>query len=294
MLTAPGFKMPADATDCHVHIFDPERFPYSAARRYTPPPADVDDLLRLHDRLGIQRAVLVQPSVYGTDNDCLLAALKRLGPRARGIAVIDRTFSRDRIESLVDGGVRGVRLNLEVSKSADASAAIELLQATADRLSGSGLLIQVYAAMRILLACAPTIRSLHHRVLIDHFGLARAAGGTAQEGFAELMALMASPNVYMKLSGPYQISTQAPHYADTAPIAQAMLGASPNRVVWGSDWPHTGGANRPADYKPTDIEPFRTEDDGRNLALVAQWAPDAAQRARLLALNPAQLFGFNS
>ena len=292
MVTDPGFALPRNATDCHVHIFDPAHFPYAANRRYTPPPANVDDLLRLHDRLGVQRAVLVQPSVYGTDNRCMLAALKRLGARARGVAVIDRSFTASQIEDLVDAGVRGVRLNLEVSKSADTSAANELLGRTADQLAGSGLAIAVYASLRVIVACAALIRSLKQRVLIDHFGLVEAAAGTDQPGFAELLSLMSAPNVFMKLSGPYQISSSVHEYVDITPIAQAMLSAAPTRVVWGSDWPHTGGANRPADYKPTDVEPFRVEDDGRNLGLVAAWAPDAALRARLLTNNPAQLFGF--
>ncbi len=291
-MTDPGFTVPAHATDCHSHIFDPERYPYASNRRYTPPPATVDDLLRLHDKLGIQREVLVQPSVYGTDNSCMLAALRRLGERACGIAVIDRNFSHSRLEDMVSSGVRGVRINLEVSKSDNPAVASERLLETADQISGSGLLILMYAALPVVVACAPAVRKVNQRVLIDHFGLAKAVGGIDQPGFGELVALMSTPNVFMKLSGPYQISDRGPAYADIAPIARALLTAQPDRCVWGSDWPHTGGSNRPANYKPTDLEPFRNEDDGRNLGLVKDWAPDPYQRTKLLVDNPARLFGF--
>ena len=288
----PGFKLPPNATDCHSHIFDPENFPYAAGRRYTPPPATVVDLLRMHDRFGLQREVLVQPSVYGTDNSCLLAALRQLGTRACGVAVIDRNFSRSRLDDMVSSGIKGVRINLEVSKNADPALAVEKLQETADQITGSGLMILMYAQLPVILACAPTVRSLKQRVLIDHFGLAKAVGGVTQPGFSDLLGLMASPNVYMKMSGPYQVSDKGPAYDDIAPIARAMLATAPDRVVWGSDWPHTGGSNRPADYKATDLEPFRVEDDGRDIGLIKDWAPDSRLRQKLLVDNPAQLFGF--
>jgi 2-pyrone-4,6-dicarboxylate lactonase len=292
-MTEPGFRLPLHATDCHSHIFDPARFPYASGRRYTPPPATVDALLRMHDRFGFQREVLVQPSVYGTDNSCMLDALRRLGPRAVGVAVIDRNFGRSRLEDLAASGVRGVRINLEVSKNADPGIALELLLKTAEQISDTGLMILMYARLPVIVACAATVRSLKQAVLIDHFGLAAAAAGAGQPGFDELLALLTSPNVYMKLSGPYQISDLGPTYEDIEPIARAMLAASPERCVWGSDWPHTGGSNRPADYKPTDIEPFRQEDDGFNIGLIKSWALDDSQRQKLMVANPARLFGFD-
>ena len=284
--------MPPLATDCHAHVFDPVRFPYSPLRRYTPPPASVDALLRLHERIGLQRVVLVQPSVYATDNACMLSALARLGARARGVAVIDTSFDRARLEDLYGAGVRGVRLNLQVAKGADPADALRRVEQIAEALGGLPLLIQVYAALPIVLACAALLRALRQQVLIDHFGLAQASGGTGQHGFSALLELLSSANVWIKLSGPYQISERAPAYDDVAPIAQALLAAAPQRVVWGSDWPHTGGSHRPAQHRPTDIEPFRPEDDARNLRLTEGWASDPAARQRLLVDNPARLFGF--
>jgi predicted TIM-barrel fold metal-dependent hydrolase len=292
-MSEPGFTVPPLATDCHVHIFDPEHFPYAAHRRYTPPPATVDDLLRMHDILGLQRAVLVQPSVYGTDNACLLTALRRLGSRARGVAVIDSSFTRAQLEDLLAHGVRGVRINLEVAKDVDPAKAANRLSDAAERLAGLPLLIQVYAALPVIAACAPVIKSLRQRILIDHFGLAKGAAGVQQPGFDELLSLVRLPHVFMKLSGPYQVSTQSPGYADIAPIATALATAAADRVVWGSDWPHTGGTHRPADYKHTDLEPFRPEDDGRNLGLIKDWLPAEAARQKLLVANPAALFGFS-
>ncbi|SOD30648.1 Predicted metal-dependent hydrolase, TIM-barrel fold [Variovorax sp. YR752] len=285
---------PARSTDCHVHVFDPGRFPYAAARRYTPPPATVSQLKEMHASLGIDQVVLVQPSVYGTNNDCMLDALKRLGDRARGVAVIDQTFGRDQLDDMFAAGVRGIRMNIEVSKGADATDALRRLSATAEALGGSPLLIQVYAAMPVLLACAPTLRTLHHTVLIDHFGLARTGSDPEKAGFSALLELIASPNIWMKLSGPYQISSASPDYADVTAIAKAMIATSPDRIVWGSDWPHTGGSARPANYRSTDLEPFRTEDDLRNFGLVGKWAPEESLRHRVLVDNPARLFGFRS
>jgi len=284
---------PPHATDCHAHIFDPTRFPYSSARRYTPPPATVPELLRMHDSIGIERVVLVQPSVYGTNNECLLDALKQLGERARGVAVINSTFSRTQLEDMHGAGVRGVRINLEVSKDSDTSDALRRLRATVDTLGDAPMLIQVYAALPVILACGPMLRGMRQQVLIDHFGLAKTNQGTGNQDFAALLDLMKSPNVWMKLSGPYQISDATPAYADIAPIAKALISASPRRVVWGSDWPHTGGSNRPADYKPTDLEPFRKEDDQRNFGLVWDWTAQAAMRHRLLVDNPERLYGFD-
>jgi predicted TIM-barrel fold metal-dependent hydrolase len=138
------------------------------------------------------------------------------------------------------------------------------------------------------------LRALPQRVLIDHFGMAKAVGGTAQEGFRQLLALLSHPAIHIKLSGPYQISTQAPDYPDVAPIARSLFDAAPTRCIWGSDWPHPGGAQRPANAKPSDIEPFREEDDAHNLRLVASWLPDTDAQRQLLSVNPERLFWSDS
>ena len=290
----PVFEPPPGACDCHAHVFDPARFRYADARRYTPAPATVDDLMRLHDSLGLERVVLVQPSVYGTDNSCMLAALRRLGGRARGVAVIDRSITKGRLLDWYAQGVRGVRINLAVEKNTNASDAIHRLNETVESLGSTPMLIQILAELPTVIACSSTLRALEQRILIDHFGLAKIVDGCVENGFGALLDLVASPNVWMKLSGPYQISGQSTGYADVAPVAQTFIAAAPDRVVWGSDWPHTGGTNRLANYEATEVEPFRDEDDGHNLSLLTDWAPEPAALGRLLAGNPERLFGFGA
>lgn len=286
--------VPEHATDCHAHVFDPQRFPYADDRRYTPPPATVDELSALHARLGIERVVLVQPSVYGTDNRCLLAALDRLGDRARGIAVIADAGPASDLQAMHERGVRGVRLNLQVARESHTAAIRRRILRLSQRLDDLPWIIQLYAALPTLVELVDTLTALPQRVLIDHFAMPEAAAGTAQGGFDRLLELLARPNVHVKLSGPYQISVLAPDYGDITPIARALYAAAPDRTVWGSDWPHPGGARRSANAKAGDIEPFRDEDDAHNLGLVARWFPDADVRRSVLADNPDRLFGFGS
>ncbi|MEC5406443.1 amidohydrolase family protein [Paraburkholderia sp. MPAMCS5] len=289
-----GFTVPAGVVDSHCHIFNPEKFAYSPKRKYTPPPATVQDLQRFHAALHVHRTVLVQPSVYGTDNACLVDALGQLGKDARGIAVIDKSFSGQQLDDLAGAGVVGVRINLEVGKDRDFNSAIMRFEQTVETLRGKPLIVQVYAALPVLADLAQRIQIQPHPVVIDHFGLAKAADGPEQAGMSALIGMMQSRKVFVKLSGPYQISLQKPGYADTAAIGSTLVQAAPDQVIWGSDWPHTGGSERPANAKPTDIEAFRSEDEGRNFALVKSWAPQAAQRHKLLVENATSLFGFGS
>jgi predicted TIM-barrel fold metal-dependent hydrolase len=293
-LSRIGFTVPSGVVDAHCHIFNPEQFPYSPRRKYTPPPATVQDLQRFHAAIHVRRVVLVQPSVYGTDNACLVDALGQLGKQARGIAVIDSSFSSQQLDDLAGAGVVGVRINLEVGKDRNFNLAVARLEQTVDTLRGKPMIIQVYAALPILDELATRIQVQPHPVVIDHFGLAKAADGPEQFGMSALVAMMQSRKVFVKLSGPYQISLQKPGYADTAQIGSTLVDAAPDQVIWGSDWPHTGGSERPANAKPTDIEPFRKEDEAHNFSLVKSWAPQPAQRHKLLVDNATKLFGFGT
>jgi predicted TIM-barrel fold metal-dependent hydrolase len=292
-MSSAGFVVPEGAVDCHVHVFEAARFAYSPARRYTPPPATVADLRAFHQAIGVPRTVFVQPSVYGTDNRCLLDGLQQLGKNARGMAVIDRTFTAPQLDDLAAGGVRGVRINLETGQGRDLEQAARRLSETAQQIEGRGWVIQIWAALPVIAGIERRIMDQPNPIIIDHFGLAKAAGGVGQEGFSSLLALMKSKKAYVKLSGPYMIS-QRKDYSDITPIAKALIEAAPDRVIWGSNWPHTSGATRPPDAKPTDIEPFRKEDDAYNLGLVKDWAAEAGLRQMLLAGNPGRLFGFDS
>lgn len=288
-----GFVPPAGATDCHVHVFDPQRFPYASERRYTPAAATVDELLAMHHTLAIARVVLVQPSVYGTDNRCLLSALAQLGPRARGVAVLGTQTTQAELQLMHQAGVRAARLNMQVAHLSDPRAVLEHLLGLQRKLDGLPWVLQIYASLSVLISAAPVLQSLSRPVLIDHFGMVMAAGGVRQSGMHELLGLLAHPNIYIKLSGPYQISSAGPDYGDVAPIAKCLIEQAPDRVVWGSDWPHPQGAGRRADQTLDSIEAFRDEDDAHNFSLLADWCPDAELRRRLLVDNPAKLFGFD-
>lgn len=283
--------LPAGATDCHAHVFDPERFPYHPARRYTPPPATAQALRAMLQRLGLQRVICVQPSVYGTDNRCLLDALAQLGPQARGVAVIDPALPDAALAALIDGGVRGVRLNLEVGRDRDLDAAAARVRTMADRLAGTGLFLQLYAALDVVAHCAPVLAALPMHVLLDHFAMAGPSAAPGDAGFDALLGLLAHRHVFVKLSAPYHHAADGPAYASMGPLGRRFVAAAPSQVVWGSDWPHTGGANRPPDAPRDAVEPFCDEDDARLLALTRAWCSDEAQLRRLLAANPARLLG---
>lgn len=291
-LSPIAFDVPRGVVDSHCHIFNPEQFAYSRSRKYTPGSATVDDLARFHTAVQVERTVLIQPSVYGTDNTCLLHALSRLGDRARGVAVIDETFSGQQLDDLIAAGVVGVRLNLEVGKARDVESAVARLARTVETLKGKPFIVQLYAALPVLVALAPYILDQPHSVVIDHFGLARAEDGAVPNGIDTLYELMQSKKVFVKLSGPYQISHRKPEYEDTALIGAALVDAAPDQVIWGSDWPHTGGSERPVNASPSDIEPFRDEDEGRNFNLIQRWAAQSEARYKLLVENPEKVFGF--
>lgn len=281
----------SDIVDCHVHVLDPERFPYIAGRRYTPPPATVTELRALHSRLGIVRTVLVQPSVYGTDNRCLLAALAELGPRARGVAVVDDTHPPSLLREMHEQGVRGARLNLQVDRIDDPHALRRRVLQLSEQLVELPWVLQVHASLQGLAGVAPTLATLRRPVVIDHFGMARADQGLRQPGFAELLELLEYPDMHIKLSGPYQISRLGPSYDDVTPIAKALVRAAPTRAIWGSDWPHPSGAQRSVDADPHAIEPFRVEDDDANLCLLHTWASAETCR-QVLNDTPRKLFDF--
>jgi 2-pyrone-4,6-dicarboxylate lactonase len=293
MNSTVGFALPPNTTDCHAHVFDPERFPYVAERRYTPPPATAKDLRGVHTELGIARTVLVQPSVYGTDNRCLLSALESFGSQARGIAVIDASFSPSQLREMHDQGVRGARLNLHVDRQADPVKLKHQVLALSDQLGELPWLMQIYASLPSIVALCDTLSDMRRKVLLDHFGMVTAAAGTRQPGMAQLQDLLAREHIYIKLSGPYQISMQGPTYGDVAPIARALLGSAPRRAVWGSDWPHPGGAQRAADADPLLLEPFRQEDDAALLGMLKHCLPDQQARQQLLSLTPGALFDFD-
>lgn len=290
--SAPDFAVPLGACDCHVHVFGPAgRYPWAPDRTYTPGEAGVDDLLDLQRGLGLGRVVIVHPGPYGTDNRRTLDALRQLGPlRARGICVIASGTSEDRLREMHAVGIRGARVNLELEGRQDPGVAAALLRQTAETVEPLRWHVQAYTRLAMLDALHDVIDTLPVPFVVDHFGRAAAAGGTDQPGFAALLSLLRRGRCYVKLSAANRISSH-PAATDVAPIARALIGANPDRVLWGTDWPHTGGGQRGGDPAAT-IEPFVPVDDGVALNRLAAWTGDPELTRRILVDNPARLYDF--
>lgn len=282
------------STDTHVHVFDPRRFAYASNRSYTPGEATVEHLRARHRALGIGRVVLVQPSVYGTDNACLLDALCRLGQaRARGIAVADlKCITSEELRRWDASGVRGLRLNLEVRHEADPHRVSAQLNDAAAAVTLDGWCVQVHCASSLLPVVEQALPAFRVPLVLDHFASLRATDATAgTANLQSLLRLLDSGRVYVKLSAFYRASAAAPHHADLAPLARALIAARPDRLLWGSDWPHTGGGGggrRDAAL----IEPFRRVDLPAHLAALASWCDDDSLLRRILIDNPVALYGF--
>lgn len=292
---APQEALPAGSCDCHVHVFDPARFPYVPQRSYTPGVATVAELLAFEARLGIERVVLVQPSGYGSDNRCLMQALAELGPqRARGVAVVDVwQVSASEIEALHQGGVRSIRLNLEVKGEQGPETARRLLQQALQVAAHRQWSVQMYADLGLVESLEETLAGSRLPVVLDHFAGLKAARGLAQPGWSALLRLLREAPLaplWVKLSAPYRASA-LPDWADLKPYVQALLAAAPGRLVWASDWPHTGSAGqRSGDLAR--VEPFRRIDGGQVLDQLAGWVGDAGLWQRVLVDNPARLYGW--
>ena len=229
--------------------------------------------------IGCARAVLVQPSVYGIDNRCMVAALRSGVFPFRGVAVVDENIAERELRDLHDAGVRGVRINL-----ASATPGLTLAQAPrlAPRLKALGWHLQFFMELRTLPDIEEQLASLDIDIVIDHFGRVRADDGTTAPAFQTLLRLVRRENVWAKLIGPYFLSNKSPRFEDVTPFAQAVVAACPDRTVWGTDWPHPAvkhlGVAMPNDADLADI--------------VLDWIPDEAQRKKTLAQNPARLYQF--
>jgi 2-pyrone-4,6-dicarboxylate lactonase len=270
-------NVPAGACDCHAHVFGPlARFPFASGRSYTPAERLPADYAAMLDRVGLARGVIVQPTVYGTDNRATLAALAELGDRVRGVAVLPPDVGDNELSVCAASGVRGVRINAHTP----GGTSLDDLEPLAARLRGSGWHIQIFADFPKRPDLAARIRALGVPVVIDHLGAIGPERGTGDPAFAAIVGLLRDGLCWLKLSGPYMVSRQPLPYADVAPIAAGFVEACPERLVWASDWPNPmAGENAP--------------DAADLLALLERWAPDAAVRTRILVDNPEELYGFD-
>ena len=241
--------------------------------------------------LKCERVVVVQPSVYGIDNSCTVDSIRRLGPRARGVAVIDKTTSREDLQKLNEAGIRGLRLNFEVlTEQIDPESAKKLLDTAAEQIAGLGWHIQILTRPSFIAALSDRISQLPFAVVLDHFGGFDPARFASQPGFAAVVELLKSGRIYVKISGAY-LRSKTRDYSDITPLAQALVEANSERIIWGSNWPHPNndfGRGKPL----TEVAPPLVIDEGLLLNQLPKWVPDPAIRKKILVENPARLYGF--
>jgi 2-pyrone-4,6-dicarboxylate lactonase len=282
---APKLALPPGTCDSHAHICGPAAaYPYDAQRIYTPPDATIESYRHLLVVLGVARAVLIQPSVYGTDNRAMLAALQTAGPGFRGVAVVEPDISVRDVEALHRAGIRGVRLNLVDRREGRNEVPLELVRALADRIAPFGWHIEFLVNMDEALGFAAAVTDLKVPIVLGHLGYPRAGARDwiKAPAFAGLLSLLAGGRCWVKLTGPYRISGAADlPYDDVDAAAAQLVQAAPGRLIWGSDWPHV------MMKKPM-------PNDGALCDLLARWIPDAATRKRILVDNPMELYGFGA
>jgi 2-pyrone-4,6-dicarboxylate lactonase len=279
----PRTRLPPGACDAHAHICGPAAaFPYANERIYTPPDSTLEDYLHLLATLGVDRAVLVQPSVYGTDNRALLDGLSRHRSGLRGVAVMKPEIDVSELRALNDAGIRGVRFNL-VDHSGERNVVPEnIIPALARIIAPFGWHIEFLVNLDEAPRFAEQISGLPVDVVVGHLGYPKSGAGpwSSAASLDNFLRLFETGRCWVKLTGPYRIST-APDlpYADVTPLAHRLTSVNPERLIWGTDWPHV------MNKKPM-------PNDGDLTDLIADWLPDAALRERVLVANPAALYGF--
>jgi predicted TIM-barrel fold metal-dependent hydrolase len=287
MLPLPGLSC-----DCHVHIVGAQsNYRMIADRQYTAPVATVEDLRAHMARVGLQRAVIIQPSFYGVDNLCLLYSLKLLEGAGRGVAVLEHSVTEVQLRTLDAAGVRGIRINVESSSGHDAEKLQAELNFWSNKLSSLGWHIQLFASQALIQQCASTIRQLAVDVVLDHFSLLPSDGAENDAGLACVSGLLAGGNVWLKLSAPYRLPPSGLAKAqDVARVAQRLIAINVERIVWGSDWPHT---QREKGKLPTEESAYRNIASTTLIDQLHQWLPTAALRQAVLVDNPAKLYRFD-
>lgn len=268
--TRPAFAMPPGACDTHFHVFEPG-YPHVPEPLYTFPDGTIDQYLAMAEALGIQRMVLVQPSFYGTDNSLLRYVLKRLGPRCGGVVQIDEDASDGELDEFHELGVRAIRLDLFARASWPAAELVAYIQRMAARATPRGWHLQFYTPGTIVRDLLPFLADLEDTVVIDHMGYLTESD---PEFDRRLLAVLAQGSCWIKLSGAYRVAKNKP-LSSVAPWGRALVAARPDRLIWGSDWPHLPDGQR---------------DTGEILNLLADWAPDEADRQAILVDGPARLF----
>lgn len=272
----PSFAVPARAVDCHMHIFGPaERYPYTPNRSFTPPDALVPEYLKMIGSLGVERAVVVQASVFGSDNECTASAVETLGlHRARGIAMVEAGIDNAALRRLDARGIRGTRFITTVK----GGPSLDNLPGVAAKIADLGWHIEMYVPRHLWQGLFPIIEKLPVDVVFDHMGGVTADIDENDPDMKGILRLLESGKCWVKLCG-YRASLTGHPYADVSPLGRRYVKHALERCVWGTDWPHTTLEG----YMP---------DDGDLMDLLATWAPEAAQRQKILVDNPARLYRF--
>lgn len=274
-----AFVPPPKACDAHCHIFGPAHlFPFSDDRTYTPPDSGLEDFERLQSTLGLSRAVFVQASCHGVDNSAMVDAMRRGRGRYAGVAMIDTSFTERQIAELHEAGVRGTRFNFvaHLGGAPDPDDFWTIVR----RVEKFGWHIVLHFDAKDLPQYASLLNDMPTAYVIDHMARVDATKGLDQEPFQALLGLMGDERCWVKISGAERLTVGgAPPYDDVVPFAQALIAAAPDRVLWGTDWPHPNVRHMP--------------DDGDLVDLLAQFAPDEATRNRILVDNPERLYDFN-
>jgi predicted TIM-barrel fold metal-dependent hydrolase len=272
----PSWQVPFGACDSHAHVIgDGYEYPFVSSRSYTPPAATERQYMRMLDALGMTHGVLVQVSVHGTDNRLMLEAMRNHPRRLRGVAVAAPDISDAALRDMHDAGVRGLRLNVSIG----GGVGFDALETLASRIAPMGWHLQLLTTPARLVEVAPRLPGLPVPVVIDHMALVPAADGIEHPAFKAMLELVKNGRTWVKISGAYRISAQDRDWTDVDPLARALLAAAPDRMVWGSDWPHVHFSKR-------------MMGTGETLEILGRWIPDRALRKRVLVDNPTALYGF--
>lgn len=276
----PRIAMPRNACDTHAHICGPiELHPYAEGRVYTPPDALLHDYRHMLDTLGVERAVLVQPSVYGADNTVMLNAMAELGKaRCRGVAVVEDDIPDSELKRFHDAGVRGVRVNVVDVAEDKGVIPMASLRRLAERVKPYGWHVEFLMHADEFPALDRELAAFPVDIVLGHLGYMKTDKGLKDPGYQSMLRLMQRGKCWVKLTGPYRISTQPLPHADTVPYASALLEANPERVLWGTDWPHV-------------MVKGPMPNDGDLTDLLLEWVPEK-WREQVLVQNPEKLYGF--
>jgi predicted TIM-barrel fold metal-dependent hydrolase len=263
--------------DCHTHVFV-DGYPLSPERGYDPPQSTLDDMLAMHGMLGIERVVFTQPSVYGTDNSAILDAAALIPDRARAVVAVRGDVSDAELAELHRRGARGIRLNLD--NVGGMPVELDEVPGLAKRVAGLGWHVEFLFAGPELPGLLPLLRSLDSPISIGHFGYMPAGEGVGYPPFQDLLGLVREGNTWVKLSGPNRLGVgDLPPWPEVVPMAQALIEAGPDRMLWATDWPH-----------PNKF--VEQPNDADLLEQLGLWAPDEEMRRRILVDNPTRLYGF--